>query len=144
MIDFEKLGYKDITKDKPIHFRECLGEFFESTYPYSKRFYKQEGNISIELKVANCRDIYLISGTCYYSQGWRKFEVCAPEKYLNEFFIQTINAVKLKIRENIVNHYEDKYWDEFHCEEKEVADKWDGHTEKDVLNRLYYSKRISN
>lgn len=36
----------------------------------------------------------------------------------------------------ISNHYEDKYWDEFHCEEKEVADEWDGHTEKDVLERL--------
>ena len=38
--------------------------------------------------------------------------------------------------DQISNHYEDKYWDEFHCEEKETADKWDGHTEKDVLNRL--------
>lgn len=36
----------------------------------------------------------------------------------------------------ISNHYEDKYWDEFHCEEKEIADEWDGHTEKDVLERL--------
>ena len=41
----------------------------------------------------------------------------------------------------ISNHYENKYWDEFHCEEKEVADEWDGHTEKDVLNRLYYSNK---
>ena len=41
----------------------------------------------------------------------------------------------------ISNHYETKYWDEFHCEEKEVADEWDGHTEKDVLNRLYYSNK---
>lgn len=36
----------------------------------------------------------------------------------------------------ISNHYECKYWDEFHCEEKYVADEWDGHTEKDVLERL--------
>ena len=36
----------------------------------------------------------------------------------------------------ISNHYENKYWDEFHCEEKEFADKWDGHTEKDVIARL--------
>ena len=36
----------------------------------------------------------------------------------------------------ISNHYEDKYWGEFHCEEKEIADEWDGHTEKDVLERL--------
>lgn len=36
----------------------------------------------------------------------------------------------------ISNHYEDMYWDEFHCEEKEIADEWDGHTEKDVVERL--------
>lgn len=36
----------------------------------------------------------------------------------------------------ISNHYENKYWDEFHCEEKEFADEWDGHTEKDVVERL--------
>ena len=36
----------------------------------------------------------------------------------------------------ISNHYENKYWDEFHCEEKELADEWDGHTEKDVIERL--------
>ena len=106
MIDFEKLGYKDITKYKPIHFRECLVEFFESTYPYSKRFYKQEGNISIELKVGNCHNICFISGTYYYSKGWQKFKVCAPEKYVNEMFSKTLNAVKLKIRENIVKYNE--------------------------------------
>ena len=27
------------------------------------------------------------------------------------------------------------------CEEKEVADEWDGHTDKEVLNRLYYSNK---
>ena len=36
----------------------------------------------------------------------------------------------------ISNHYECKYWDEFHCEEKYVADEWDGHTDVDVLERL--------
>lgn len=41
----------------------------------------------------------------------------------------------------ISNHYENEYWDEFHCEEKEVADEWDGHTEKDVLNRLHHSNK---
>ena len=106
MIDFENLGYKDITKDKPIHFIECLGEFLESTYPYSKRFYKQEGDITIELKVGNHFGLCFISGICYYSKGWQKFEVCAPEKYVNEMFIQTLNVVKLKIKENIVTHYE--------------------------------------
>jgi len=36
----------------------------------------------------------------------------------------------------ISNHYELKDWDLFHCQEREVADKWDGHTAKDVVNRL--------
>ena len=34
-----------------------------------------------------------------------------------------------------------EYWGEFHCEEKEVADKWDSHTKKDILNRLSYSNK---
>ena len=36
----------------------------------------------------------------------------------------------------ISNHYEHRYWNEFHCEEKEFADLWDGHTERDVIARL--------
>lgn len=106
MIDFENLGYKDITRDKPIHFIECLGESFETIYPYSKRFYKQEGNIAIELKVGNNQfNLCFISGTCYYSKGWEKFEICAPEDYVNKMFTQTLNVVKLKIKENIIKHY---------------------------------------
>lgn len=29
MIDFETLGYKNVTKDNPIRFSECLGEFLK-------------------------------------------------------------------------------------------------------------------
>lgn len=36
----------------------------------------------------------------------------------------------------ISNHYELKDWDLFKVPEKEVADKWDGHTPKDVENTL--------
>lgn len=33
----------------------------------------------------------------------------------------------------------------FIVRKKEVADKWDGHTDKDVLYRLYYAnKKIGN
>lgn len=102
MINFENLGYKDIIKDKPIHFIERLGEFFESIYPYNKRFYKQEGNITIELKVGNYHNICFISGICYYSKGYEKFEICVPKDYVDKIFTQTLNAVKLKIKENIV------------------------------------------
>lgn len=108
MIGFESLGYKDITKDKPIHFRECLGEFFESTYPYSKRFYKEEEIITIELKVGKLYSLCFISGVCYYPLGWEKFELCFPEDYINEMFDQTLNAIKLKIKENMLKYYENK------------------------------------
>jgi len=36
----------------------------------------------------------------------------------------------------ISNHYEMKDWELFQCEERETADKWDGHTSKDVVSRL--------
>lgn len=36
----------------------------------------------------------------------------------------------------ISNHYELKDWDMFDCEERDKADMWDGHTSKDVLERL--------
>jgi hypothetical protein len=37
---------------------------------------------------------------------------------------------------DISNHYEMKHWDEFHCEVREKAKEWDGHTAQDVLARL--------
>ena len=36
----------------------------------------------------------------------------------------------------ISNHYELKDWDLFKCEERELADKWDGHTPEDVAKRI--------
>ena len=40
------------------------------------------------------------------------------------------------IHGQISNHYELKDWDLFKCEERDRADEWDGHTAKDVVNRL--------
>jgi hypothetical protein len=100
---FEKLGYKDITKDNPIHFRDCLGEFFDSTYPYNKRFYKNDGIIDTELKVGNVYDMCFISGICYFSKGWHKFEVCGPFENIEERFQQTLDAVK----QTIFNNYKE-------------------------------------
>lgn len=101
MIDFESLGYKDITKDKPIGFIERLGEFFDSTYTYNQRFYKQEGIITTMLKVGNVHDIVLISGICYYPKGWEKFELILPEKYIVERFEQILNSVKQRIKNKL-------------------------------------------
>lgn len=37
----------------------------------------------------------------------------------------------------ISNHYELKYWDLFEIPEKEVANKWDGHSPQEAAERLY-------
>lgn len=101
MIDFETLGYKNITEDKPIRFSECLGEFFESVYPYDKRYYRKDGCIEIELKVGNHYDLYFISGICYYPKGWQKFEIIYPKKYIVEYLNKTLIAIKDIIAENL-------------------------------------------
>tara|TARA_R110000744_G_scaffold228_2_gene873 strand:- start:16581 stop:16964 length:384 start_codon:yes stop_codon:yes gene_type:complete len=44
----------------------------------------------------------------------------------------------------ISNHYELKDWDLFKCEERELADKWDGHTPKDVTDRLSEYLKITH
>lgn len=36
----------------------------------------------------------------------------------------------------ISNHYHADYWDLFKIEERETADKWDGHTPKEAAERL--------
>ena len=109
MIDFESLGYKNITEDKPIRFSECLGEFFESVYPYDKRYYRKDGCIEIELKVGNHYDLYFISGICYYPKGWQKFEVINPEKYVIEYFNKTLDAIKHKIANNLKQYESETY-----------------------------------
>lgn len=83
-----------------------MENFFEIIYPYNKRFYKQEGNIAIELKVGNNQfNFCFISGICYYSKGCEKFEICCPKDYVNEMFTNILNTVKLKIKENIIKNY---------------------------------------
>ena len=36
----------------------------------------------------------------------------------------------------VTNHYENKYWDLFKCEEREHADAWDGHSPEEALFRI--------
>lgn len=44
----------------------------------------------------------------------------------------------------ISNHYELKYWDLFEIPEKEVANKWDGHSPQEAAQRLedYLNKKV--
>lgn len=39
--------------------------------------------------------------------------------------------------DQISNHYKDEYWDIFDIPERDKADEWDGHTPKDVADRIY-------
>lgn len=98
MIDFENLGYKDITKNAPISFSECFGETFGTLFPYEKRYYLKEGDIVIVLKVGTCYNKYDISGICYHPKGWERFGIHSPfHEYAKEHFEKTIKAVKYKI-----------------------------------------------
>ena len=98
MLDFGNLGYKDITKNAPISFSNCFGETFGTIYPYEQRLYKKEDNIITILKVGTQHNITDISGICYHSKGWQKFEVHTLSKYAKEEFDKVINAVKYKIK----------------------------------------------
>lgn len=98
MIDFENLGYKDITKNAPISFSECFGETFETLYPYKQRFYRENDNIITILKVGIHYNTTDIAGICYHSKGWHKFEVHTLSKYTKEEFDKVINAVMYKIK----------------------------------------------
>ena len=45
----------------------------------------------------------------------------------------------------VSNHYETKYWDLFHCEEREKAEEWDGHSPQVAYMRLLdYVKNHQN
>ena len=98
MIDFKSLGYEDITKENPIHFIECFGETFVTIYPYEQRFRKEENGIITLLNVGTHRNATDISGICYHSKGWQKFEVHTLSKNAKEEFDKIINAVMYNIK----------------------------------------------
>ncbi len=99
MINFENLGYKDITKVSPIHFSEYFGETFETLYPYEQRFYKKDNDITTILKVCIRRNnIIDIAGVCYHDNKWHKFEIHTYSDYVEEEFNKTINAVINKLK----------------------------------------------
>lgn len=105
MIDFESLGYKDITEDNPIHFSEHLGIDFNYCYQYSKRYYKEDGFIKIVLTIG-LDAAYIINGICYYPGGWMKFNLVELPKNVIESLNRTLILVKDKIAETIEKNFE--------------------------------------
>lgn len=101
MINFENLGYKDITKVSPIYFSEYLGETFETLYPYEQRFYKENDDISTILKVGIHNNTIDIVGVCYRYNKWHKFEIHTHSKCIKEEFDKTINAVIDKLKNEL-------------------------------------------
>ena len=93
MINFNDLGYKDVTNIYPIYFSEYFGETFETLYPYKQRFYKENDGITTILKVGIHNNTIDIVGVCYRYNKWRKFEIHTHSKLIEEEFDKTINAV---------------------------------------------------
>lgn len=52
------------------------------------------------------------------------------------FIVQALLPIGDNEYAQISNHYEMKYWHLFKVESLEQAEEWDGHTEKDVQDRL--------
>lgn len=98
MIDLESLGYIDITEQHPIRFAECFGASFGTVYPYSKRFYKKEDNMTIELIVGSKYNNVDIHGTCYYDNGWNSFDIHAMLDDVYEQLKQTLYNIKMNIQ----------------------------------------------
>ena len=82
-------------------------------------------------KLYNAAFFNTIPDYCHKSLKHSDGELC----FGGGWFIVTcyLNGDKSK---QISNHYEVKDWDLFKCDERELADKWDGHTPQDVTKRL--------
>ena len=93
MINFENLGYKDITKVFPIYISEYFGETFEILYPYEQRFYKKDDDITTILNVGIHNNTVDIAGICYRYNKWNKFKIHTHSKLAEEEFNKTINIV---------------------------------------------------
>lgn len=69
---------------------------------------------------------------CLYNCHKSKRHFTKEECFGGGWFIVTMNLPSGQVS----NHYEMKYWDYFHCEEREFADEWDGHTPQEAYKRM--------
>ena len=98
-----ELGFKDITKERPLHFIECLSET-ANVYHLSKRYAIGKAGFAVEVLVGERGNItYFIikligMNYCQHST----FDV--PREYFKEYFenvlCKMINSYVMKIRES--------------------------------------------
>lgn len=134
--------------------KEYHSEMGDMPCPYDEDFYQETeeylSNISLPQDVSDVSDGYHTFNELY------EFRKLYNAAFFNELAKNGYNVVKSKRHNDgeecfgggwfivmaelptgqISNHYELKDWDLFRCDEVETSPKWDGHTPKDVIDRI--------
>ena len=74
-----------------------------------------------------------IPGEWLIGMAWKSRLHSDGTMFEGGYFIAGINFGE----EQISYHMKEKWWDKFECQELERAPKYDGHTSKDVIERLF-------
>lgn len=96
------LGFKEITKDSPIHFIEKLPVTFGNLYDIDRRFERIYDDMRTEImfgigdKRASQIDII---GNSYYKGMWSRFCIQTHKNYYKDKLIFYISANEKKLRE---------------------------------------------
>lgn len=91
------LGFKDITKEVPITFVECLPIGFENVYPINKRYKRVKGELTTFILIGKEHNFIMGYGDSYYRNNWSRFYLAIPEKHFKEHFLSLLNTNENKI-----------------------------------------------
>lgn len=92
-----KLGFKDITKEIPPKFIECLPIGFENVYPITKQFKRVHNDITTYILIGNVHNVIMGYGDSYYKNKWSRFYLTAPKKYFKKYLLSLLKANENKI-----------------------------------------------
>ena len=95
------LGFKDITKENPPKFMECLPIGFENVYLITKRFKRMHDNLITYILIGKTHNFIISYGDSYYKNRWSRFHIAAPEKYFKEYLLSLLKANESKIIKSI-------------------------------------------
>ena len=97
-----------------------IGEFSDGYHTFNSLYHQRAilfATIVNQNKERSWKSIRHEDGELCFGGGWFIVGVDTPEG-------------------SYTYHYENKYWDMFHCNALEFGKHWDGHTEKDVTRLL--------
>ena len=95
------LGFKDITKENPPKFMECLPIGFENVYPITKRFKRTRDNLTTYILIGKIHNFIMGYGDSYYKNRWSRFHLTTPEKHFKEYLLSLLKANESKIIKSI-------------------------------------------